>query len=357
MLYNDILLHNVAEVQPVSRGVRLQRVPETVRSLLNPGAQKRALQADNCEIRFVCESDRAEVTLCSEGRTEAMICYGPFDSRERILLGPEPTTISLELPAKVRDLAPRWREKLTFDPRVRRVIFGGRRRDAVILHGVDAEGMRPPQPGEVPALRYLAYGTSITQGFDCDGPHLSYAGQVAWRLGADLINLGMGGACHCERALADSIAGRDDWDIATLALSVNMQGFSMTEFRRRVEYMVNTVAAADATRPVVCITLFPFFRDFGQHNPNKTYGGTPEEYRLALREIVAACPHPNVHLLEGKDMLTDIGGLSTDLIHPSGLAMVEMGQRIAEKLKQVLSPHRTADPSRQYQPVHSVPAE
>ena len=51
-----------------------------------------------------------------------------------------------------------------------------------------------------------------------------------------------------EHELADYIASRSDWHIATLALSVNMQGFELETFRERVSYMVNKVAAEKGAR-------------------------------------------------------------------------------------------------------------
>ena len=211
MIYENVELQNVAETQRVGGGARLQRVPEMVRRELNEAAQMRVLQPDNCEIRFVSDSSESEVTLSSEGESDVTIFYGTFDGRERHLVGPEPVTIRLSPPDRLRKLDRCWWDNQPFSPGVRRVIFGSRRRDPVILHGVEGRGIRQPRPDEVPALRYLAYGTSITHGFDCEGPHLSYVAQTAWHLGADLVNLGVGGACHCEAAFADYIGNRSDW--------------------------------------------------------------------------------------------------------------------------------------------------
>lgn len=338
MIYENVELHNVAEVQPVGGGgVRLQRVPEDVRTHLNDGAKMRVLQPDNCEIRFVSDSPECQVTLSSEGETDVCVFHGPFDGGARHRIGREPTTIPLCPAERLGSLERRWWQDQPFDPAVYRLIFGGRRREPVILHNIQGGGIRPPRPEELPGVRYLAYGTSITHGFSSEGPHLSYVGQTAWHLGADLINLGVAGACQCEPAFADYIANRTDWQIASLALSVNMQGFAMDEFTRRVGYMVNTVAGADTARPVACITLYPYFRDFGLENPGEQCGGTPEEYRQALRDVVSECPHPNVHLIEGPDILTNIGGLTADLIHPSDHAMIEMGRNLAARLKPLLT--------------------
>jgi lysophospholipase L1-like esterase len=183
----------------------------------------------------------------------------------------------------------------------------------------------------------MAYGTSITHGFDAEGPHLSYIAQTAWHLGADLINLGVGGSAHCEPELADYMATRDDWDVATLALSVNMQGFALDRFYERVSYMVSTVAERNPDKPVACITLFPYFRDFGIHDPGTNYGGTPEQYRQALRDAVAASSSGNVHLIEGGEILTEPRGLTHDLIHPGDHGMIEMGRNLAARLASLIA--------------------
>lgn len=339
MIYENVELHNVAEARPVDGGVRLQRVPEDVRTQLNEGAQDRVMQPDNCEIRFVAEPQEASVTLSAEGEgeTDATVYYGPFASGEHFIIGEEPTTIRFCPQDRIKGIEPRWYKDQPFAPSVCRIVLGGYRREPVILHNVSGGNIRPPKPEELPSLRYLTYGTSITHGSSCTLPHLSYVGQTAYHLGADLINLGVGGSCHCESAFADYIAGRTDWDIASLALSVNMQDFTMDEFRKRVDYMVNTIAGADTSRPVACITLYPYFRDFGGNDPNAEYGGTPDEFRQTLRDVVAECPHPNVHLIEGREILTNIGGLNADMIHPSDNGMIEMGKNLSAKLKPLLA--------------------
>ena len=337
MIYQDVELHNVAEAYPTRDGVLLQRVPEAVRVQLNPGAQMRVRQPDNAEIRFLCDGGPVRVTLSSLGATDVALFYGPFDGRQRYTVGLRATAIEIPPPSpRLQALDAHFRGRLHFSPAVHRLILGGRQREPLILHNVEGRGLRPPPADDLPPLRYLAYGTSITHGFDAEGPHLSYVAQTAWHLRADLINLGLGGSAHCEHALADYVAARDDWHIATLALSVNMQGFPLDQFYERVAYMVNTVAAADLRRPVACITLYPYFRDFGMDDEGASYGGQPDQYRQALRDAVAACPHPNVHLIEGPHILTDIRGLTHDLIHPGDHGMIEMGRNLAARLASLL---------------------
>ena len=82
-----------------------------------------------------------------------------------------------------------------------------------------------------------------------------------------------------------------------------------------------------------CITIYPHFRDFT--NDDEGYERTVV-FRQALRDAVSRCPHKNAHLIEGPEMLSNIGGLTVDLIHPGDHGMIEMGERIAGQLSPLL---------------------
>ena len=336
MIYQNVELHNIAEVHevPGREGVRPQRVPESVRVHLNQGAQGRMLSPACAEIRFVSEGESAEVTLSSGATTTAVLFHGPYKFRDHYSITNETVTITIPRRPRLDMLKREFYEDMPFWPCVTRLMMAG---EAVFFHGVEGD-VRPPKAEEIPKLRYLAYGTSITHGGAASAPHLCYAAQTARRLGADLVNLGVGGTAFCEKELADYIGSREDWDIATLALSVNMMAgrFSLEEFYDRVSYMVNTVAGSNTKRPVACITLFPHFRDFGEQFANENDVGTAEDFREALRRAVRECPHPNAHLIEGREVLKDMGGFTPDLIHPSDNGMINMGENLARKLEAIL---------------------
>jgi len=333
MIYENVELHNIEEVHkaPGAEGVRLQRVPEHVRAALNPMAQERMLNPANAEIRFVSDAPAVKVTLSAPEGAEAVLFFGSFQCRERFSFGPQPRTIELAMPETLTKLPKDLIVGQAFSPGVFRLVLSG---EAIHFHGVEGDGVRPPAADELPALRYLAYGTSITHGTAASGPHLAYAAQAARRLGADLINLGVGGSAHCEHELADYIAARKDWHIATLALSVNMiAAFTTEQFYERVSYMVNTVAGADTSRPVACITIYPCVREFIDQSDQDQYKGDTKGFRRALRQAVESCPHPNAHLIEGPEILTDIAGLTPDLVHPSDCGMIQMGENLARRLR------------------------
>ncbi|WP_226042633.1 SGNH/GDSL hydrolase family protein [Natrinema sp. DC36] len=340
MHYDGIQFHNVGDVQSIEGrdGKLLQRVPKAVRTNLNDGAQSRMRHPAGVELRFVPDGP-ATVTLSTipGGSSEdgtVRVSWGPIQSATEVVIGDDPTTISVALPEKLTDLEPSVRDDLAFDPRVCRIQLPGEHRGGPMVYH-DLEGdVRPPREEELPDRRYLAYGTSITEGEAPLGEHLTYVSQTARRLDADLINLGSCGTAYCDAAMADHIAERDDWDIATLSISVNMVGtFSPEEFRERAAQLIDRVASAHRNNPVVAITIFRNARDVCRSaDPD----GLCERFREELREVVAETPHENVHLLEGPELLPTIGGLTADLVHPGDDAMITIGENLAAELEPLL---------------------
>ncbi|MDP7024161.1 MAG: SGNH/GDSL hydrolase family protein [Kiritimatiellia bacterium] len=334
MIHQNVELHNVAETTPRDGGVALQRVPGSLRAHLNEGAQFKVMQPGSGEIRFALDRGAgASVTLSTVPsdnwgeETAVTVFFGDY-RHDMVTTGPDPVTIEIG-----------WSEQLlacydevlkiphAFSPNVVRLMMRGAQ---VVFHRAEGTGVRPPTRDELPGTRYLAYGTSITHGAAASAPYLSYAAQTARHLGADLLNFGVDGSCQAEKEFADYFASRDDWDIASLALSVNMMGFEEDEFARRIRYMVHTVAGAHPDKPVGCITLYPYFGDLKLievHNPAKA-----ERFRQILRDAVRDCPTPNAHLIEGPDILQTFTGHTTDLIHPADDGMIEMGRNLAAAL-------------------------
>jgi len=331
MIYENVELHGFEEAVPAEdgQGVWIHRVPKAVRDGVNEGARNAFLRPASGEVRFVCDGP-ARVTVGSGDGSRYSVFCGPFGPSEpgRIDAG-EIKTLDLAAPDRLLQADIARMGKLHFAPNVRRIMFFG---GPVRCVKIDAENVRPPKPEELPGLRLLTYGTSITHGGNATAPHLSYVAQTAWRLRADLINLGVGGSCCCEKSLADYIAERKDWDIASLALSVNMRGFAADEYIERLHYIVDRVAGADTSRPVACITLWPFFDDLGAPFVPAEGCLDPDFMRQTLRDAVEAAGHPNLHLLEGPELLTYFGGLTVDLIHPADNAMIEMGENLAKRL-------------------------
>lgn len=332
---DGIQFHNVGELRNLDDrdGQLMQRVPESIRTRLEAAATRMCHPA-GVELRFVPDGP-VRVTLSSHRRDSVVRPFwGPFQATDDVVtVGPEPRTITLSRPENLDRLDPSAVAALDYDPRVCRLLLPGEHRGGhVHFHGVEGE-IRPPEPSELPSKRYLAYGTSITEGEAAMGEPMTYVNQAATRLGVDPLNLGTCGTAYCDEAMAEHIAG-EEWDVATLSLSVNMVGeFSVETFRERAAHMVETVAASHPDSPVVCITILPNARDLVVDHEE---GAECERFREALRSVVAECEHPNVSLVEGRELLPDPSGLATDLVHPGDHAMVRIGENLARELERVL---------------------
>jgi hypothetical protein len=339
MIHKNLILHNIAEVQQIegSSGVRLQRVPEKVREKLSPLGQQQMLSADaNMEIRFILKSDSIDITLSTVNEeAEMFIFFGSFQHTQSYKIRKEPTTIVLEYPKRLKELDEKYYKNAIYSPKVVRLMFHNAD-EGLLLHSIDNGEYALPGINDLPQKTLLSYGTSITHGKHVTAPHLTYPFQTAHLLGTDLINLGSSGSAFCENEIADYIADRTDWDIATLALSVNMRYFKPDEYYKRVEYMVNRVSSSDLKRPVFCITIYPFFEDFGVVPDEVPPSGNVSGYRQVLRDIVSGCSNPNVYLIEGDEILLDYTQLSTDLIHPHDLSMIQMGYNLSNKIKNIV---------------------
>ena len=341
MIYNNLVFHNVEEVRQIDGlpGIRLQKVPENIRNKLSEWGQIVVQFAGNSEIRFVPETSKISFTLAAhKDKVRADIWFGEFPSALRFDIDKTPVRIDLDFdgphyhsPKYLLKLPENMDNSLGFSPRVCRLRFWNEGEGHIhLLEMPTPEKIRLPEKNEVPRRTLLAYGTSITFGFRASGVHLSYPAVCASMLKTDLLNFGMPGSAFCEKELADCLAQRKDWDMAILELSVNMvDSYSVGDFYERVSYMVNVMSASNIHRPVFCITLLPYHDDIlGELSREKRFG-KPEEYRDALRRAVANCRNENVYLIEGRDLLTDIRGLTSDLIHPGDSGMIEIGNKLS----------------------------
>ncbi len=335
--YPAVTLHNVAELADpawTDGGSELRRVPNAVADELNVAARDRIRHPAGIEVRFVPErGETVRVTLSAGGETVVCEFWGSFQRADVHELGPEPVTLELARPDALAALDPEAAPDAgdAFDPRVCRLRFEPWA--PVAIHDVRG-ACRPPDAGEVPATRYLAYGTSITEGAAASATHLTYVSRVARDLGLDAVNLGMSGSAYCEPAVARHVAARDDWDVATLALSVNManRGFTVDQFRERAANLVETVAGAHPDDPVACVTLFPYHADLRTDGNRKR----ARAYREALEDAVDDCSTGNVALVDGSELLAATG-LSTDLLHPGDAGMEAIADGLGSRLRPLLA--------------------
>lgn len=184
--------------------------------------------------------------------------------------------------------------------------------------------------------RWIAYGSSITQCAEADGPSSTWPALVARRAGWDHVNLGFGGQCHLDQVAARSI--RDSpADLITLCLGINVYGqstFGPRGLRSAVLGFLDTVRDGHSRTPIVVIT--PIASPSREHEENAA-GLTLSRIRDVVAEAArdrATAGDPDLYVLDGTTLLgPDDAGLLVDGLHPgqSGYAL------IAERVEPVLS--------------------
>jgi hypothetical protein len=332
-----VQLHNFAGVEPTEdgTGVWLYRLPKEVRDKLDKktpkgqersGAQKMRF-ARQSEIRFVLGEGvkPSDVKLQLQATKDATLTFFWGDvlagsSRLRPGANARPVIpLSHGLLDSLIEKFPPGR----FANRVCRVVIDG---GEISFHGIKGD-VRPPKHEELPPVM-LSYGTSISEGAAASRGDLAWNALTARALGYDLLNLGSSGTAFCEPAMTDYMAGLD-WNLCLLEISVNMAGtgFTTYQFKERAGYMIDELARSHPEAAIVCISLFPFGTGDLWKNPNK------KAYREALRELVDASGHKNIHFISGPDLLS-FSGLSRDLLHPSDHGMIEVSTKLLARIRQ-----------------------
>ena len=341
MIESNVEFHNITELQNDSymQGVVLQRFPEAVRSSLGGKAQFRGRMisqvATGAEIRFVTEGSMVGLTITMLDQDGYIHVYqGEYKHSVHYLNKGMTSTLHLDASPGFELIEAGKLNTGRFSPKVWRVMFG---RNKVLFNGIDAYGysLRPPKPDEVPSVKWLAYGSSITMGVGSHMQPLNYIQSAAARLGVDVYNNGLSGACLCEHAMGHFLAERDDWDIATLELGVNMRAlYTPAEFEQLAGKLIETIVTKNPNKKVAVVTIFPNWQTWPVDHEK---GDTDRAYNRILHNICDRMNAPNLYVIEGHEILKKPYWLSNDLVHPSDHGHIAMGEQIAAKLAKILN--------------------
>jgi len=332
--YQNVELHNIADTveQDGQPGFTTTRYPAAILPEINPGARNNAAHGSGCEVRGMLPPDgEARITLQTTDTNVVppvvTVYHGSF-SGQAIHVGPDPVTITIKPPDRFDVMQQiSAQQSLPFDPRLARVCFPPIHPVRVL--SIEGDLTYPPDDA-TPDRALLCYGSSITHGAHAISPRGTYAAQCAWRLGYDLINLGVGGSARMDAAIADHIAARDDWDVATFEMGINVRDWPVEQFHETTAHFVQTVAAARPDKPIFCIDLFTYFGDFETPPDHAT------RFRDVVRQIVDETDGANVHYVDGRTILDDPTGLQTDMVHPNDNGMLKMGHALANVIRNTI---------------------
>ncbi len=342
MLFKNAELFDIAELVPAADGrggYDLYRVPYALTQ--DESIQGKTLPARNgpgTEIRFVIESGTAKVTMrtaCLDPketpRPAAFLTpfFGGVQSgwqTAQLPYGREATVIEIGPPKNLADL-----ELLTavngypYSPRVVRLLLPN---GLSVLEDIEGD-IRPPREDEVPSLKGLFYGSSITHGSLSLTAPFYYSANVARALRADVYNLGFAGACRMEKAVTDYIASRKDCDFFFSELGINVLGMDPVEFERRVRYYVNTCANAHAGKYFVVTDLYYCHDDLKG-------GGKAALFREIVSRVCAESECANVYHIDGLELMGSSRFLSADMSHPNVDGVAEISRNLSARLGEIM---------------------
>jgi len=152
---------------------------------------------------------------------------------------------------------------------------------------------------------WIAYGSSITQCKESDGPSEAWPSIVAAEYDWRLTNLGFGGQCHLDPVVARHV--RDTRaDLITLCLGINVWGRSSLPARTLAPAIVGfieTIRDGHPTTPIVVTT--PIASPGREDKPNED-GLTLSEIRVIVHETVVRLQQrgdERLHLVNGLDVM------------------------------------------------------
>lgn len=337
MNINKVSFYNLGAMEPIPGHGEygMMRIPVRVRNHLNERARFVGQESVGIEIRFVTDAPIIDLYISAmkpefEPRGSVRVYKGNYQVCNFEI---EPGTLKFY---RINDLQcfknvnDNMFNQGGFSANVWRVVCG---RGVHILQGIDVHGhdIRAPKKEELPKHNWLAYGSSITNSH-LDG----YVHIAASRLRMEVQNKGFSGSCHLEKELVDYMLDECESDFMTFELGVNMrENFSIDEFSKRVEYLIDRLL--ELNKAAVMISTFPNEKSLKFVKEADICTKREAEYEKILEEHVKRANNRKLGLIKGNEILTDIYGLSGDLVHPTVFGHGLMGLNLAEKLSLFIS--------------------
>lgn len=324
---DGIMYHNVEELEVTPIGDKMYRYPKSVRTYMNERARFMSQFVCGCELRFVTESKRIHINLTAQGPglILATVFKGDYVHSIIHIKSGENTILEIydrEIPKNVQGL---FFKDSNFDKNVWRVHLHNCLCTIHSVNTMDYE-IRAPHKEEMPQQTMLAYGSSITHGANAVTHSSSYAEEATYILGADILNKGMSGACMFEKEVANFIANDKSWDFAWIEGAVNSLHMTPEEFDERFSYFIDTLYKTG--RKIFMTTIFPTYELFDKDAVNY-------EKMHQFDDIIRSKKDKGV-VIEGKDIITDLRFLTSDLLHPSTEGHTRMGINLANILREYL---------------------
>ncbi len=336
MQFENVSFLNLGAIETM-RGFEenaLVRIPMSVRNRLNERARFIGMDSTGIEAQFVTDAPNIDLTVTAKKpefspRGLIRIFKGNFQVQVLELEPGITHSFRLNPPANFSLVNEKLLKQGGYSPDVWRVVFD---RFSAVLHEINTHGhsLHQPEKDQLPALNWLAYGSSITNS-NLDGyPHFAAA-----KLRAQVQNKGLSGACHIEKEMVDYLIDDCHFDCITCELGVNMrESFSPEEFEERASYLIQRLVTLQ--KPALIISTFPNYYTEGYNLAPNPITEVEKRYNEVLAKLVEEANSSYIRLIHGSELLNDSYGLSGDLLHPSAYGHAIIGTNLAEVLRSFL---------------------
>lgn len=183
------------------------------------------------------------------------------------------------------------------------------------------------EPGK-PAKKLLAFGDSITAGFDARRPSNRYIGRVADALDAEEFNKAIGGSVFVGKLTTE----KEDIEPDYITVAYGTNDWSVREkevFERNCRDFLTNLRMNYPNTPIVAIT--PIWRK--EHIKNRKLGPFPyvDSYIHQVAESLE-----NVHVVAGFDLVPHDSAFFADLIlHPNDAGFDHYFTNLRKELQQI----------------------
>lgn len=317
MEYKGLKLHNINEIIEKQGVGYLSRLPQRLHEQLG---HERGLQMTGAEIRLI-PSEKVVITIGSRDsfvQSKAIIMYdGHYAASETLVVGETQLEIYPTYP---------FTTDFKKGVEVRIVLIGEN------FYIKDVQGKF--ETFDDHRKKYLAYGTSITQGLYTNQAEGAYPYILGRDLDYEVHNYGMSGCAYCETETVDFLCGLGEFDLITLELSVNMfvDGYSLEEYINRIDHLIKSLHLRNPKAVIYCIGMLPFYQDIGLVHPEQKNTSAADIYREAYKSCVEGIGSDRVIYVDPKPLLS-VKNLCTDMIHPSSTGMFEIASNLKAFIK------------------------
>ena len=309
-------------------GSNYYRIPPEVSSRVNPRVHAVRANTTGGRVRFVTDSSYVAIRACIDGIYRiSMMTFTGTTGLDMYADGKYAGTFQAPFELKNGGV---FESVVNLQGRKSRVITVNMPNYANLLNleiGLEGGASLFRAPDYTLERPIVYYGSSITNGGCATRPGMAYPSIISRMLDADFRNLGFGGACRGELAMAEYIASLD---MSAFVLAYDHNARDPEQLEKTHEPFFKAVRERNPELPIIIISRPQFYP-------------TPDrDARLAVikrtYESARTCGDWNVYFIPGYSFFDEVeGDYTVDGIHPTDLGFHYMARGIAPILRSAIT--------------------